>query len=194
MENPGNCHHLCIDMQRLFAENTPWQIDWMQHVRGRVEKLARATAERTIFTRFMPPHSPQAAHGMWRPYFEKWSNMTREALGPEMIDLLPELKQFVPPAVVFDKPTYSPWLHGRLHHYLQDKRAGSLIISGGETDVCVLATVLGAVDLGYRVIVVRDAICSASDQTHDDSLDLLARRFSVQVDLMEADDALAWWA
>lgn len=193
MENPGNCHHLCIDMQRLFAEDTPWQIDWMERVRGRVERVARATAQRTIFTRFIPPQRPEAATGMWRPYFEKWSNMTREALGEAMIDLLPELRQLVPPAVVFDKPTYSPWLDGRLHRYLQDKGAGTLVVSGGETDVCVLATVLGAVDLGYRVIVVRDAICSASDQTHDDSIDLLARRFSVQVDLMEADAVLAWW-
>ncbi|MBT9369115.1 isochorismatase family cysteine hydrolase [Rhizobium sp. CSW-27] len=193
MENPGNCHHLCIDMQRLFAEDTPWQIDWMERVRGRVERVARATAQRTIFTRFIPPQRPEAATGMWRPYFEKWSNMTREALGEAMIDLLPELRQLVPPAVVFDKPTYSPWLDGRLHRHLQDKGAGTLVVSGGETDVCVLATVLGAVDLGYRVIVVRDAICSASDQTHDDSIDLLARRFSVQVDLMEADAVLAWW-
>ena len=39
--------------------------------------------------------------------------------------------------------------------------------SGSETDVCVLATVLDAVDIGYRVIVVRDAICSSSDEGHD---------------------------
>jgi nicotinamidase-related amidase len=28
----------------------------------------------------------------------------------------------------------------------------------------VLATVLDAVDIGYRVIVVRDAVCSSSDE------------------------------
>jgi nicotinamidase-related amidase len=33
----------------------------------------------------------------------------------------------------------------------------ALTVTGSETDVCVLATVLDAVDLGYRVIVVRDA-------------------------------------
>ncbi len=41
------------------------------------------------------------------------------------------------------------------------------MVSGSETDVCVLATVLDAVDLGYRVIVVRDAVCSSSDEGHD---------------------------
>ena len=32
------------------------------------------------------------------------------------------------------------------------------IVSGSETDVCVLATVLDAVDMGYRVIIARDAV------------------------------------
>jgi len=37
-----------------------------------------------------------------------------------------------------------------------------------ETDVCVLATVLGAVDLGYRVIVVNDGdLAVPSDEGHD---------------------------
>jgi nicotinamidase-related amidase len=193
MKSPGHCYHLCVDMQRLFAEDTPWRIDWMDRVRPKVETLARATAERTIFTRFLPPRTPEDAHGMWRPYFEKWSNMTRSALGEEMTDLVPELKTLVPPAVIFDKTIYSPWLDGRLHHFLQDKGAGTLVISGGETDVCVLAAVLGAVDLGYRVILVRDALCSASDDTHDDSLELFARRFSVQLDLMTMDEVLASW-
>ena len=38
------------------------------------------------------------------------------------------------------------------------------IVSGSETDVCVLATVLDAVDMGYRVIIARDAVCSSSDE------------------------------
>lgn len=28
----GNWKHLCIDMQRLFAEDTPWHVQWMASV------------------------------------------------------------------------------------------------------------------------------------------------------------------
>ena len=51
-----------------------------------------------------------------------------------------------------------------------------MIVTGSETDVCVLATVLGAVDLGYRVIVVRDAVCSSSDEGHDALMTLYHQR------------------
>ena len=40
--------------------------------------------------------------------------------------------------------------------------------------MCVLATVIGAVDHGYRVIVVvTDAVCSSSDEGHDAMLETL---------------------
>lgn len=37
----------------------------------------------------------------------------------------------------------------------------------GETDVRVLATVRGAIDIGYRDVVAEDALCSSADQSHD---------------------------
>ena len=49
---------------------------------------------------------------------------------------------------------------------------------------------LGAIDLGYRVIVVKDAVCSGSDGTHDASLSLLANRFSVQLSVTTTDEVL----
>jgi hypothetical protein len=33
--------HLCVDMQNLFAEHTPWHTPWMERVRPVVAKLAR---------------------------------------------------------------------------------------------------------------------------------------------------------
>ncbi|MEY9718161.1 nicotinamidase-related amidase [Sinorhizobium fredii] len=30
--NPEKWIHLCIDMQRMFAEGTPWQVAWMPKV------------------------------------------------------------------------------------------------------------------------------------------------------------------
>jgi nicotinamidase-related amidase len=52
----------------------------------------------------------------------------------------------------------------------------------------VLATTLGAIDLGYRVIVLNDAVCSGADDTHDASLELLHDRFSVQLELMDTEE------
>ncbi len=55
-------------------------------------------------------------------------------------------------------------------------------MTSGETDVCVMATILGAIDLGYRVILVEDAVCRSDDQTSDASLEFLRNRFSVELE------------
>jgi nicotinamidase-related amidase len=59
--------------------------------------------------------------------------------------------------------------------------ASTLIITGGETDVCVLATMLGAIDWGFRVILMTDALCSSADETHDAMMNIYMNRFGKQV-------------
>lgn len=56
-----------------------------------------------------------------------------------------------------------------------------------------LATVLDAVDMGYRVIVVRDAICSSSDQGHDMLMRLYHTRYTEQIETADAEAILALW-
>jgi nicotinamidase-related amidase len=177
----------------MFADDTPWNVPWMQRVREPVAEIARVRPSETIFTRFIPVRHPDDASGTWRDYYRKWPMMTRDRLGEERIDLLPELRELAPPALVFDKPIYSPWLDGRLHAHLRQQNVTTLIISGGETDVCVLASVLGAVDLGYFIVLVKDAICSGSDETHDASLELFGNRFSTQLRLSTAEEVVEWW-
>lgn len=186
----GNWRHLCVDMQRMFAEDTPWHVPWMDKVKDRVVEVSTRHVGRTIFTRFMPPRTADEAAGAWRDYYEKWRMMTRERLPGELLDILPDLRHLVPPAKVFDKPGYSPWLDGRLHAALRQEGVTALAISGGETDICVLATVLGAIDLGYRIVLLEDAICGSADETHDASLTVLGERFSAQLDLVTAQTFL----
>ena len=57
----------------------------------------------------------------------------------------------------------------------------------------MLATVLGAVDQGYRVVLATDALCSASDQTHDALLALYHERFSQQIEAADTDTILGNW-
>ncbi|MGT2478761.1 cysteine hydrolase family protein (plasmid) [Methylobacterium oryzae CBMB20] len=68
------------------------------------------------------------------------------------------------------------------------------MVTGGETDVCVLGTVLGAVDLGYRVIIVTDGLCSSSDEAHDAMLTLYHGRYGQQVETVTTDTLLRNWA
>ncbi|HEX4766994.1 MAG TPA: cysteine hydrolase [Lichenihabitans sp.] len=185
--------HLCVDMQALFAGDTAWHTPWMRRILPNVERIARAHPAQTIFTRFVPAANAEAAPGRWRAYYERWADMTRDRLAPGMIDLMDPLGGLVPPAEVFDKTAYGPWLDGTLDRRLKARSVDTLVVTGGETDVCVLATVFGAVDLGYRTIVVSDALCSASDATHDDAKELLGRRFDVQVEMVSTDTLLDAW-
>lgn len=186
-----NWIHLCIDMQRVFAEDTPWHVPWMREVSPQIEEIASRHAQRTVFTRFITPEKPEQMPGMWRAYYEKWRTMTREQLDPSLLDIVPTLTHLIPPARVFDKLTYSPWIGGELHQILSTERVDAIALSGGETDVCVLAAAMGAIDLGYHVMVLRDAVCSGADETHDASLEVLGDRFSVQLDLITTEEFLS---
>ena len=183
--------HLCIDMQRMFNEQTAWNVPWMANVSDQVEELAERFTAETVFTRFVPPRNASQMPGAWKTYYEKWKQMTLDHMPDELVDLVPRLQRFVPPARVFDKRTYSPWIEGRLHQALSRDGVDTLIITGGETDVCVLATVLGAIDLGYRIIIPRDAVCSGADTTHDSTLELLEKRFSMQVEVASTEELLS---
>jgi nicotinamidase-related amidase len=185
--------HVCVDMQRLFAEDTDWHTPWMERVLPHAMRLVAAHPARTIFTRFVPAERPGEGRGTWRRYYENWASMTISHVGREMVELVSELARFVPPARVIDKKVYSPWLEGHLDDMLRNTPIDTLVVSGGETDVCVLATVLGAVDRGYRVVVATDALCSSSDETHDAMMTLYHNRYGQQVETVTTNTILDSW-
>lgn len=187
------CVHLCVDMQRLFAGPTEWHTPWLHRVLPNIERIAQAHPARTIFTRFVPAQRPGDGEGTWRRYYRHWASMTLDRLGAPMVELVPELARHVPPAQLLDKRAYSPWFETGLHDRLKSLRADSIVVTGGETDVCVLASVLGAIDRGYRVILVGDALCSSSDQTHDSLMTLYETRFGQQVELVGTETVLNNW-
>lgn len=188
-----NCVHLCVDMQRLFGPDGPWPVPWTEKVLPAIEELVSRHPARTIFTRFIPADRPGEAPGMWANYYRRWAEVTLSNIDRRLIDLMPRLVRFVPPATILDKRVYSPWTAGRLDAQLSGSGVSALVISGGETDVCVLATVLGAIDRGFRVVLVTDAICSSADQTHDALMEVYHSRFSEQVEVATTVEVLDGW-
>ena len=185
--------HLCLDMQRIFSPEGPWATPWMERVLPVVTSIASRYPERTVFTRFVTPREPTDMPGMWQRYYSRWQQTTRDRIDPALLELVSPLARLSPPATVIDKSRFSGFAEPQLLAHLQARDADGLVITGSETDVCVLGTVLAAVDIGYRVIIVRDAICSSSDKGHEALMEVYHSRFSEQIETANADEILTAW-
>jgi nicotinamidase-related amidase len=185
--------HLSIDMQNIFSRGGIWETPWMERVLPVVEDIAARHPARTVFTRFITPMDASDRPGRWRRYFDKWRCATRAELPSAQLELVPPLQRFVPPARIIDKPAYSAFSESPLGSFLLEKGVRSLVVTGSETDVCVLATVLDAVDMGFRVVLVEDALCSSSDAGHDALMTLYRNRFSEQIELIKSQELAMLW-
>ena len=131
--------------------------------------------------------------GRWKHFYERWSDVTRQRMNVDDIELLPVFRALVPPALVLDKSFYSPFFRTTLEELLHNRGTDTLVFSGTETDVCVLSGVLDAVDRGLRVIVAEDAICSSNDETHEALMKLYRDRFREQIEVAQVSEILKAW-
>lgn len=183
--------HLVIDMQRLFAEPTAWHTPGLAAALPAVLRLAEALPGRTLFTRFVVPPRAEAAPGAWARYYARWPMMTGERLDPALLELVAPLAGRAGPGMLFDKPGFSAFTAPGLAERLEALGAETLLLTGVETDVCVLATALAAVDRGHAVVLVADALASGDAAGHGAALELLARRFPEQISVQPAAGILA---
>jgi nicotinamidase-related amidase len=186
--------HLCVDMQRIFARGGVWETPWMERVLPVIVDIAARFSQRTVFTRFITPEDVEGRPGQWQAYYRRWQAATRALLSPDQLELVPELARFVPPAAVIDKPTYSAFFCSALDGFVQQKSVRTVVVTGAETDICVLSTVLAAVDRGLRVVIVEDALCSSSDAGHEALMTMYRTRLQEQIELVTSDRLAEVWA
>lgn len=187
-----NAVHICIDMQRIFLEGA-WSTPWLPKALPQCIALAQHRPDATIFTRFITPATPDDCNGAWQKFYRRWPHTTQTRMDPAMLDLVPELAPFAPPAPVFDKHVYSAFAGRELVSYLRNREIDTVILSGAETDVCVLSSALGAIDHGFHVVIATDAVCSSSDLGQGALVDLFEKRFSHQVAMAETAQIVDAW-
>jgi len=183
--------HIAIDMQRIVVEPTAWHSPTVADIIPNILKLSEAFSEQTLYARFTVPPNVESATGCWRDFYERWPMITRQELDPHLLDLAPPLAKIAKADQVFDKPGFSIFSSPGLHDRLRKDGVGTLILSGTETDVCVYSSALGAVDLGYRVVLVEDALSSPDADAHRTVLQLLAPRLPQQIRVMSTAQLLA---
>lgn len=185
--------HACIDMQRLFAEETEWAAPVVYDIAPRVARIVAHAPHLTLFTRFLTPKHVEDAQGQWQIYYRHWKSVLASNIDADLLDLIPPLRRFTPPARVIDKYVHSAFEAPAFQDTLDELDADTIIFTGVETDVCVLATALTAIDRGYRTILISDAIASSAPPSHRAALESIYPRFDQQVELIDTDTLLKAW-
>jgi len=179
-----------IDMQRVFGEpDSDWFAPRFAEILGPVRQLTEAFAPRVIFTRFIAPQKPA---GAWRQYYEQWP-FALQPPGARIYELVDEFAD--QPGPTLDATTFSKWgpelasLLGGGHSAggnsgggdsgggdsagADSGSPGELVLAGVSTDCCVLSTAVAAADAGVAVRVVANACAGATDESHEQALEIL---------------------
>lgn len=148
---------LVIDMQNVYMPGEPWQCPSMPKAVENIRELMEAEIiEQTAFTRFAAPESPR---GTWRQYNEEYAEINSDRYLNEIVK---ELQPHAARYPVYDKHVYSSFKIPELVQLAS--RAEHVLLGGVVAECCILATLMEAIDLGYKVIYLADCISGQTEQ------------------------------
>jgi nicotinamidase-related amidase len=171
---------IVVDMQQVVARDTLWHLPGVRDLLPTIIELTEAF-EDVAYSRHVPP--ADGGHGAWKRFYENWKELDEDSSN---WDLMPELAGR--PGLHAAKSTYSVFGAPELRAELD---RDELVLCGVETDCCVLATALEAIDHGVPVTVVEDAVASPSPAGHEGALALFRRLDDDQVKVTTAARLLA---
>ena len=186
---PGKTALLVVDMQRAFldpgeAMEVPAARDIVPQIQSLLE-LFRSRALPVVFTEFtysetMPllvgdlhPEHKRAAPGA-PTGFGVPSSCCLE--GDLSVDTVPELAPR-PDETVIRKRWYDAFAGTPLDGVLRARGVTSVVVTGTLSEVCVLATVVGAFNREYRITVVEDLVATLWPEIHRATLDIIGRAY-----------------
>ena len=184
-----------IDMQKFFItdKNSPWHdTDFLKLVPNIKTLIKTIDPERTIFTMFQPPVDWQTENGSWRTYYYYNQKVTTEVLGTAALDIIDDFMDEVgnPATMLTPKKTASAFASPHYMAALDKADPLFLVVCGIETDYCVLATVIDALNKGYYVIIPKDACASSKKEVGQNNAIGIFERFPEQIWLTDTDGLL----
>jgi nicotinamidase-related amidase len=188
---PAGAIHLVVDMQELFRSHPDWGTPALNDIVPPIQRLLKARPDRAYFSRFIPPAQMEQAIGAWQRYYQRWERVTLDRMEPDLVEVIAELRPWA--AKTVDKAGYSALANQAFRETVLGAGERCLVLTGVETDVCVLSTVMEAMDLGLRVVIARDAVSGSVAGCHDMALQIMEQRFDEQVEIATVDEIIAAW-
>jgi len=202
---PGRTAPLVVDMQRGFVDpGEALEVPQAREIVPAIQRLLAVFRSRrlpVVFTEFVyservpllvgdlhPEHKPAqpgAPTGFGLPSSNCLeghpSAETIPALGPR------------PDELVVRKHGYDAFHGTPLDGALRARGVPSLVVTGTLTDICVLASIVGAFNREYRVTVAEDAVATLWPEIQRATLDIIGRAFGRVVSSKDiASEVTAW--
>jgi biuret amidohydrolase len=202
---PGRTALFVVDMQRGFLDpGAALEVPPAREALPRIRLLLdvfRAKGLPVVFTEFVyspsvplrvgelhPEHRPAPPGG---PRGFGWPSSSCLE-GTPSAETVPELA----PAdgeLVVRKHWYDGFAGTALDGALRARGVTSLAITGTMTDICVLATVVGAFNREYRITVVEDAVATLWPEIQEATLDIIRRAYGRVASAKAVLDVVSTW-
>jgi ureidoacrylate peracid hydrolase len=202
---PGRTALLVVDMQRGFVDpgeamEVPPARACVPVIRALID-VFRDRRLPVVFTTFVyspaipllvgelhPEHKP-ASRGAPRGFGMPSSSCLEGSPSAAVVEALAPR----PDEPVIAKRWYDAFAGSPLDGALRARGVTSLVVTGTMTDICVLATVIGAFNREYRVTVVEDGVATLWPEIQRATLDIIARAYGRVVASKHVRDAVAAW-
>jgi biuret amidohydrolase len=203
---PGRTALVVVDMQRGFLDpGEAMEVPPARETVGAIQALLQLFRTRrmpVVFTEFVysesapllvgrlhPEHQP-AKPGAPRGFGLPSSSCLE---GTPSADTAPELAPR-PGELVVRKRGYDAFAGTPLDGVLRARNVTSLVVAGTMTDICVLATVIGAFHREYRVTVVEDGVSTLWPEIQRAALDIIGRAYGRIATTKEISDQISSWS
>jgi biuret amidohydrolase len=203
---PGRTALVVVDMQRGFLDpGEAMEVPPARETVGAIQallQLFRTGRMPVVFTEFVysesapllvgrlhpehQPAKPRAPRGFGLP-----SSSCLE--GTPSADTVPDLAPR-PGELVVRKRGYDAFAGTPLDGVLRARNVTSLVVAGTMTDICVLATVIGAFHREYRVTVVEDGVSTLWPEIQRAALDIIGRAYGRIATTKEISDQISSWS
>ena len=193
--DPAKTGLVIIDMQNAFLEpGGPIPVPSALEIVEPINRAAQGARELGVPVIWIRSHHPRNG-GDWRHFFDHFVRPDRREAAAATLSADAHGSQFYSEMDIQDsdyiviKNRYSCFVPGSssLERLLRNLGCDTIVLCGTKTNICVESTARDGMMIDLRVVVLKDATSTLSDEEHQASLNVLIQEFA---DILTVDEVL----